>query len=93
MPSAISAPLTTMSITRKGMKTMKPMMNAALSSLSTNAGISVVVATSSRSFGRSRSATEVSSRSSSSPVLSSMKPRSGSMPSSNAADAVLSPLR
>ena len=30
MPSAISAPLTTMSMTRNGMKMMKPMMNACL---------------------------------------------------------------
>ena len=42
MPSAISAPLTTRSMTRNGMKMMKPMMKACLSSVSTNAGISVV---------------------------------------------------
>ena len=82
MPSAMSAPLMTMSITRKGMKMMKPMMKACLSSLSTNAGTRVAIDTSSRLSGRSRPATLVSSRSSSSPVWSSMKSRSGSTPSS-----------
>ena len=51
MPSDISAALTTMSITRNGMKMMKPMMNACFSSLRMNAGISVVSATSARFSG------------------------------------------
>ena len=42
MPIDISAALTSMSITRNGMKTTSPMMKALLSSESTNAGISVV---------------------------------------------------
>ena len=45
MPIAMSEALTSMSSTRNGMKTTSPMMNALLSSESTNAGMSVVMLT------------------------------------------------
>ncbi|MCY1383418.1 hypothetical protein D9M69_715400 [compost metagenome] len=93
MPRLINAPLTTMSMTRNGMKMMNPMMKASLSSERTNAGMSVAVETSSRFSGSLRLTTLVSSVSSSSPVLSSMNARKGSMPSWKAAEFDLSPSR
>ena len=54
MPIAISEALTSMSSTRNGMKTTSPMMNALLSSESTNAGMRVVMLTSSTSPGPPR---------------------------------------
>ncbi len=91
MPSAISAPLTTMSITRNGRNTMKPMVKASLSSLRMKAGTRVSMPTSLRSFGRSRLATLVSSSSSLSSVLSSMNDFSGLTPLSNACAEVRVP--
>ena len=41
IPIAISVEETTMSITRKGMKSIKPIWNALVSSLSMNAGMTV----------------------------------------------------
>ncbi len=52
MPSDIRIAATTMSMTRKGMNTTKPMMKAPRSSLITNAGTRVRSDTSSRLSGR-----------------------------------------
>ncbi len=51
MPIDISAAETTRSMTRNGMKMTNPMMNALRSSEMMNAGITVVIGTSARSFG------------------------------------------
>ena len=93
MPIDISAAETTRSMTRNGTKTTKPMMNAARSSDSTNAGISVSSGVSSRFSGLGRSAARVTSARSSARVWSSMNSRSGSTPSSNACCWVTSPAR
>ena len=75
------------------MKMTKPMMKACFSSLSTYDGTSVDIGTSSALAGCSRSATLVSSCSSSSPVCFSMNVRSGAMPSSHACVCDLVSLR
>src|SRR5437764_6019523 len=81
MPIDIRDADTTMSITRNGMYTTNPMMNAARSSDRTNAGISVVSGTSFGVFGLAFFATVVNSAISSLRVCLAMNVRSGATPS------------
>src|SRR3712207_6454816 len=82
MPIAMSAALTSMSSTRNGMNTTSPMMNALLSSESTNDGMSVVMLTCSGEAGASSPESPIISFSSSSRVLSSRNDRRGTTPAS-----------
>ena len=82
MPIAMSEALTSMSSTRNGMKMTSPMMNALLSSESTNAGISVVMLTWLRPPASSSPERPIISLSSSSRVFSSRNDRSGTTPAS-----------
>src|SRR2546430_16594927 len=81
MPSDISDADTTMSMTRNGMKMTNPMMNAARSSDSANAGTSVDSGTSSAVFGGGSSATFVNSAISALRVGSIMNVPNGCTPS------------
>src|SRR5436305_1144887 len=93
MPIDIRDAETTMSMTRNGMYTTNPMMNAARSSESTNAGTSVVSGTSLGVAGLAALVALVSRSISSSRVCASMNVRSGATPSWNATVWVFWPCR
>ncbi len=93
MPIDMSAAETTRSMTRNGTKMTNPMMKALRSSEITNAGMTVVIGTASRSFGFACPAARVMSATSSSRVWCSMNVRSGFVPTSTAFAKSMCPAR